>query len=143
MGLSRHTRADTDSTSASAARWSFDARRRDSARGPDDVEPLELLFEVDGLPMVDLPEPLGRLYGGALGLQYLFALDQQLVFEVATTRPRKDLASSTLVGRELALGMRYQKTLDKAWIFRMDAMVADRANAKGLAGLRFEVRRKF
>ena len=51
--------------------------------------------------------------------------------------------SRTLVGRELALGMRYQKTLDKAWIFRIDAMVADRANAKGLAGLRFEVRRKF
>lgn len=101
-------------------------------------------FETDGLTgFPKLNDTGNNTYGGALGLQYLFALDQQLVFEVATTRPRKDLASSTLAGRELALGMRYQKTLDKAWIFRMDAMVADRANAKGLAGLRFEVRRKF
>lgn len=37
---------------------------------PDDLAlPLELVFQVDGLPAVDLPEPLDRLYGGTLGLR--------------------------------------------------------------------------
>ena len=101
-------------------------------------------FETDGLTgFPKLNDTGNNTYGGALGLEYLFALDQQLVFELATTQPRKDLASRTLVGREVGLGVRYQKTLDKAWIFRMDGMVANRANTKNAAGLRFEIRRKF
>ena len=35
----------------------------------DHTEPLELLFEAAGLPAVNLPEPLGRLYGGTLGFE--------------------------------------------------------------------------
>ncbi len=31
------------------------------------LEPLQLLYEVDGLPRTDLPEELARLYGGDLG----------------------------------------------------------------------------
>ena len=101
-------------------------------------------YETDGLTGFPKMNDTGNnTYGGALGVQYLFALDQQLVFEVATTEPRKDLASRTLVGRELGLGARYQINLDKAWIFRTDAMIANRANTKDLAGIRFEVRRKF
>ncbi|MBS0336433.1 MAG: hypothetical protein JSS40_06405 [Proteobacteria bacterium] len=101
-------------------------------------------FETDGLTgYPKLNDTGNNTYGGALGVEYLFALDQQLVVEVAATEPRKDLASRTLVGRELGLGVRYQKTLDKAWIFRVDAMVANRENAKDLAGVRFEIRRKF
>ncbi len=101
-------------------------------------------FETDGLTgFPKLNDTGNNTYGGALGVQYLFALDQQLVFEVATTQPRKDLTSRTLAGREVGLGVRYQKTLDKAWIFRVDAMVANRENTQNLAGVRFEVRRKF
>ena len=101
-------------------------------------------FETDGLTgFPKLNDTGNNTYGGALGIQYLFSLDQQLVFEVATTQPRKDLTSRTLVGREVGLGVRYQRPLDKAWIFRVDAMIADRANAKDLAGVRFELRRKF
>jgi len=33
------------------------------------IEPLELLWEEDGLPAFDLPEELGRLYGGTFGLE--------------------------------------------------------------------------
>jgi hypothetical protein len=101
-------------------------------------------FETDGLTgYPKLNDTGNNTYGGALGVEYLFALDQQLVVEVATTQPRKDLASRTLVGREVGLGVRYQKTLDKAWLFRIDAMVANRENTRDLAGVRFEVRRKF
>lgn len=101
-------------------------------------------FETDGLTgYPKLNDTGNNTYGGALGMQYLFALDQQLVFELATTQPRKDAASRTLVGREVGLGVRYQRPIDKAWLFRVDAMVADRANTKNLAGVRFELRRKF
>lgn len=101
-------------------------------------------FETDGLTgYPKLNDTGNNTWGGALGVEYLFALNQQLVFELATTQPRKDLASRTLVGREIGLGVRYQRPLDKAWIFRVDAMVADRANTKDLAGVRFELRRKF
>lgn len=31
------------------------------------MDPLAPLFEIDGLPTYDLPEPLRRLYGGSLG----------------------------------------------------------------------------
>ena len=43
------------------------AGRTVGAARTDLAEPLELLFEASGLPAVDLPEPLGRLYGGTLG----------------------------------------------------------------------------
>lgn len=101
-------------------------------------------FETDGLTGYPKMNDTGNnTYGGALGVSYLFNLDRQLVFEVAATEPRKDLASRTLVGRELGFGARYQMNIDKAWIFRADAMVVNRANTKDLAGIRFEIRRKF
>lgn len=101
-------------------------------------------FETDGLTgFPRLNDTGNNTWGGALGLEYLFALNQQLVVEVATTQPRSDVANRAIVGREVALGVRYQRPLDKAWIFRADAMVADRANSNDLSGLRFELRRKF
>ena len=33
------------------------------------MEPLEVLFEPDGLPAADLPDELARLYGGPLGIK--------------------------------------------------------------------------
>ena len=101
-------------------------------------------FETDGLTgFPRLNDTANNTWGGALGLEYLFALNQQLVVELATTRPRGDVANRAIVGREVALGVRYQLPLDKAWLFRADAMVADRANSNDLSGLRFELRRKF
>lgn len=101
-------------------------------------------FETDGLTGFPKMNDTGNnTYGGALGVQYLFDLNQQLVLEIATALPRGDAAGRTLVGREVGLGVRYQRPLDKAWIFRVDAMLADRANTKDLAGVRVELRRKF
>jgi hypothetical protein len=100
-------------------------------------------FETDGLTgYPKLNDTGNNSWGGALGVQYLFALDQQLVFEVATVQTRHG-ATASLPGREVGLGVRYQRPLDKAWIVRFDAMMADRANARDLAGIRVELRRKF
>ena len=101
-------------------------------------------FETDGLsgfPRLD--DTANNTHGGALGIQYLFDLQQQIVVEVATVRPHGDPTNRAIAGRQTALGLRYQRNLDKAWIFRADAMVADRANARDLSGVRFEIRRKF
>lgn len=99
-------------------------------------------FETDGLTgFPKLTDAVDDMWGGAFGVEYLFGLNRQLVIEAATTQRARN--TSTLVGREVALGMRYQFPLDQAWIFRTDAIVADRENTRNLAGLRFELRRKF
>jgi hypothetical protein len=81
------------------------------------------------------------MWGGAVGVEYLFGLNRQLVVEAATTQRINN--TSTLLGREYGWGMRYQFPLDQSWIFRTDAILADRENNRNLAGLRFELRRKF
>ncbi len=101
-------------------------------------------FETDGLTgFPKLTDNANNMWGGALGLEYLFSLNQQLVFEVATTQPMGLASNRTLVGSEVAFGARYQRPLDKAWIFRADAMMANRSNNTDIAGIRFELRRKF
>lgn len=101
-------------------------------------------FETDnltGFPKLD--DTANNTYGGALGVEYLFSLDQQLVVELATVQTMGKAASRVAKGDEYAIGMRYQLPLDKAWIFRADAMAADRQNDESLFGVRFEIRRKF
>jgi riboflavin biosynthesis pyrimidine reductase len=38
-------------------------------RPPTELEPLDVLFEAEGLPALELPEVLGHLYGGSLGFR--------------------------------------------------------------------------
>ena len=81
-------------------------------------------------------------WGGAVGIEYLFDLSQQLVFELATVQPYGG-ASDTIVGDETAFSVRFQKNLSPEWIFRTDAMFADRQNNENILGVRFEFRLKF
>lgn len=101
-------------------------------------------FETDGITgFPKLEDSAHDTYGGAFGVEYLFDLTQQLVVEVATLdgfghdplRPAK--------GRQTGLGVRFQKKLNHAWIFRADAIAADRQGQEGLLGFRMELRRKF
>lgn len=101
-------------------------------------------FETDaltGFPKLD--DTANNTWGGALGVEYLFSLDQQLVFELATVQTRKRAANRNAPGEQLGFGVRYQRALDKAWILRTDAMVARRDRAGDLFGMRVELRRKF
>ncbi len=100
-------------------------------------------FETDaltGYPKLD--DSGSDAFGGAIGLQYLFNLDQQLVFEVALVEPfEKDGIGAQ--DTQYGFGVRYQIPIDRAWLFRADAtyQILDGADEDNF-GLRFEVRRK-
>jgi len=113
-------------------------------------------FETDaltGFPKLD--DTASNTFGGAIGLQYLFNLDQQLVFEVAMVQPFEQDG----VGAQHAqygFGVRYQVPINRAWLFRADAtyQILDNADGNDFEdifdgnfadnfGLRAEIRRKF
>lgn len=101
-------------------------------------------FETDaltGYPKLD--DTGSNAFGGAIGLQYLFDLDQQIVFEVALVEPFEDDglgANDTQIG----FGMRYQIPINRAWLFRADATYQiTQGVEEDNFGVRAEVRRKF
>jgi hypothetical protein len=104
-------------------------------------------FETDALTgFPKLNDTGSNAYGGAIGLQYLFNLDQQLVFEVASVQPFGDtIAGIGTADAQYGFGVRYQIPLDKAWLFRADATyhIIDNPDIEDNFGVRAEVRRKF
>ncbi|MGH8672099.1 MAG: hypothetical protein ACREUA_08720 [Burkholderiales bacterium] len=101
-------------------------------------------FETDGLtgfPFLD--DVANNTYGGALGVQYLFDLDQQIIFEVATVQVHGDDNDRVIQDDQHAIGVRYQLPLTKAWLIRADAMAAIREDDEDISGVRFELRVKF
>jgi hypothetical protein len=100
-------------------------------------------FETDaltGYPKLD--DTGSNAWGGAIGLQYLFNLDQQLVFEFATVQPFEDDGIGAR-DAQYGFGVRYQIPIDKAWLFRADATYHILEGTDDNFGLRAEVRRKF
>jgi hypothetical protein len=100
-------------------------------------------FETDaltGYPKLD--DTASNTWGGAIGLQYLFNLDQQLVFEVATVQPFKDDGIGAQ-DPQYGFGVRYQIPIDRAWLFRADATYQILEDAEDNFGIRGEIRRKF
>ncbi len=100
-------------------------------------------FETDaltGYPRLD--DTGSNALGGAIGLQYLFNLDQQIVFELAMVQP---FEADGIGARnaQYALGMRYQIPIDHAWLFRADATYQIQDGGEDNFGIRSEVRRKF
>jgi len=101
-------------------------------------------FETDaltGYPKLD--DTGSNAFGGAVGLQYLFNLDQQLVFEVGMVQPFEDDGIGAK-DAQYGFGVRYQVPIDNAWLFRADAtyQIQDGENEDNF-GIRAEVRRKF
>ena len=103
-------------------------------------------FETDALTgYPKLNDTASNAYGGAIGLQYLFNLDQQLVFEVATVQPYGDpIPGIGVADPQYAFGVRYQIPINRAWLFRADAtyQVTEGFDEDNF-GIRAEVRRKF
>src|SRR5215210_2134348 len=96
-------------------------------------------FESDGLTAYPTLDASGReSYGGALGVEYLFGLDRQIVVEGAVVERMSDSA----LGSQYALGARYQHKITNAWIVRLDAMHGWRQGLKDVYGVRLEIRRK-
>lgn len=97
-------------------------------------------FESDGMTSYPTLDASGHeSYGGALGVEYLFNLDRQLVVEAAAVERMSDSA----LGSEYALGIRFQEPLSNAWILRLDAMAGWRDAAEDVFGARLEIRWKF
>jgi hypothetical protein len=100
-------------------------------------------FETDaltGYPKLD--DTASNAFGGAIGLQYLFNLDQQVVVEAAMVQPFEDDGIGAK-DAQYGLGARYQVPIDRAWLFRADATYHIFEGAEDNFGLRTEVRRKF
>ncbi len=100
-------------------------------------------FETDaltGYPKLD--DTGSNALGGAIGLQYLFNLDQQLVFEVAMVQPFENDGIGAK-DAQYGIGARYQVPIDRAWLFRADATYHILEGAEDNFGIRSEVRRKF
>lgn len=103
-------------------------------------------FETDALTGFPKLDDTGHdTFGGALGIQYLFNLDKQIVFEVATVQV---MGGFNEVGRaakddQYAVGIRYQHPITPAWIVRADAMHGFLKNVDDVTGIRLELRRKF
>lgn len=100
-------------------------------------------FETDaltGYPKLD--DTGSNALGGAIGLQYLFNLDQQIVFELAMVQPFENDGIGAR-DAQYALGMRYQIPIDNAWLFRADATYQILQGDEDNFGIRSEVRRKF
>lgn len=100
-------------------------------------------FETDaltGYPKLD--DTGSNAWGGAIGLQYLFNLDQQLVFEVAMVQPFEDDGIGT-ADPQYGFGVRYQIPINRAWLFRADATYHLIEGGEDNFGVRTEVRRKF
>ncbi len=104
-------------------------------------------FETDALTgFPKLNDTASNAFGGAIGLQYLFNLDQQLVFELATVQPYGDVVPGVGVAdAQYALGVRYQIPINNDWLFRADAtyQIVDNPNIEDNWGIRAEFRRKF
>jgi hypothetical protein len=101
-------------------------------------------FETDaltGFPKLD--DTGSNAFGGAIGLEYLFNLDQQLVFEVAMVQPFKDDGIGAQ-DAQYGFGVRYQIPINRAWLFRADAtyQILEGADEDNF-GIRTEIRRKF
>jgi len=102
-----------------------------------------IAFETDGLtgfPKID--SSAQDAYGFAIGIENLFDLSRQVVFEFATVQPFGG-QSETILGDQYALSARYQHNLNDRWILRADAMLGILDNADNLSGIRLEIRRKF
>jgi hypothetical protein len=97
-------------------------------------------FESDGLtgyPTLDARA--SDSWGFAAGLEKLWGISQQVVVEGAVVQR---MGSSSL-GNQYALGVRFQRPLNNAWIFRADTMHGWRQGQDDVYGVRVELRRKF
>jgi len=105
-----------------------------------------ITFETDGLTGFPTLDSSGQdTYGGAIGIEYLFNLDQQIVLEASTVQIR---TNSIEIGRqakgaEYGFELRYQRNITNSLLFRADAMYGDELNQSNVFGVRAELRQKF
>ncbi len=102
-------------------------------------------FETDGLTGYPTLDPTGvNTVGAAAGINMLGSnFDHQLILEFAALSANGSQQFRNASGDQYAIGMRYQKPLNNAWIFRTDHMAGILRNSRDLFGSRMELRWKF
>ena len=101
-------------------------------------------FEGDALSGFPSLNATGQnAYGAAIGIEYLFNLDKQVVFEIAGQNPLENADDSNISGYEVAAGIRAQMPISNAWIIRTNLMYGIRENEEDVAGVTLEFRWKF
>ncbi|HEX8169946.1 MAG TPA: hypothetical protein VF824_05330 [Thermoanaerobaculia bacterium] len=97
-------------------------------------------FQSDGMTKYPNLDPFAQdSFGGAVGWEYLFNLQRQIVLEAATVQR----FNGNHAGAQYALGARYQHKINNAWILRLDAMRGWIEGQNDVYGARIELRRKF
>lgn len=100
-----------------------------------------LSFETDGLTGFPRLDDSGHdAFGGALGIEYLFGLEQQIVGEFALQTPWDN--QQGIDATQMALSARYQRPLTNRLIFRADAIYGWLFDLPNIAGVRAELRLK-
>lgn len=102
-------------------------------------------FESDGLTRYPTLDATGvNTVGGALGLNLLGCnFSHQLVLEVAGLKANGNAQFRNAVGDQYAAGIRYQRPINNAWIFRTDHMFGFLRGAEDIRGSPVEQRFKF
>lgn len=102
-------------------------------------------FETDALTGYPTLDATGvNTSGAAIGVNMLGAnFDHQLILELAALAANGDRQFRNAPGDQYAFGMRYQKPLNNAWIFRTDHMYGWLRGAEDIRGSRIELRWKF
>jgi hypothetical protein len=95
---------------------------------------------VTGYPTLDATAR--KSVGGALGVEYLFDLQRQIVVETAALGRT---GTASVQGKQYALGASYQQPIPQlvGWIVRVDGMRGWLEGQKDIFGVRLEFRRKF
>jgi hypothetical protein len=97
-------------------------------------------FQTDGLTGYPTLDGKGHdTWGGAVGVEYLFNIDRQIVVEGSVVQRMRN---STLHD-QYAIGASFQQPLTNALILRLDAMRGWLQGQKNIFGVRMEIRRKF
>lgn len=105
-----------------------------------------ITFENDGMTSFPkLDDTANDTFGGAIGLNYLFNLDQQIVVEASTVQTLNGdkVSGQPAQGAQYGVGFRYQIPVTSRVILRADGIYGIRENQKDIGGVRFEVRVKF
>ncbi len=116
------------------------------AKGNGLLENVGITFQGDALTNFQVMDSgANDTWGGALGLQYLFDLDMQIVFELATVQIIGDAndPNRALADAQYGAGFRFQKPLTSSLIFRADGNYILQEGADERYGVRAEIRWKF
>lgn len=92
-----------------------------NAAGDKLLKNVGLSFETDDLTLFPKLDDTGTdAMGGAIGVEYLFGLEQQVVGEIAFQTPWDN--EEGITDPQMGFGVRYQRPLTNRVIFRADAM---------------------